>query len=73
MPQTAPGEAPFVTWCRAGEALAAALDAALYDDGGQPLPPAAFAAIEEALQRLYATLAERDLAAGSPAARRLFS
>jgi len=72
VPQTAPGEAPFAAWCRAGEALAAALDAALHDDGGQPLHPAAFAAIEEALQRLYATLAERDLAAGSPAARRLF-
>ena len=73
VPQTSAGEAPFAAWCRSGEALAEALDAALYDDGGQPLHPAAFAAIEEALQRLYTTLAERDLGAGSPAARRLFS
>ena len=73
VPQTAAAEAPFRAWCRAGEALAASLDAALHDDGGQPLHAAAFAAIEEALQRLYAALAERDLAAGSPAARRLFS
>ena len=73
VPQTAPAEAPFEAWCRAGEALAASLDAALHDDGGQPLHPTAFAAIDQALQRLYATLAERDLAAGSPAARRLFS
>lgn len=73
VPQTSPAEAPFEAWCRAGEALAASLDAALHDDGGQPLHPAAFAAIDQALQRLYATLAERDLAAGSPAARRLFS
>lgn len=73
VPQTAAGEAPFGAWCAAGEALALALDAAMYDDGGQPLQPAAFAAIGQALERLYAALAGRDLAAGSAAARRLFS
>ncbi|MDP1792243.1 MAG: cell division protein ZipA C-terminal FtsZ-binding domain-containing protein, partial [Methylibium sp.] len=73
VPQTTASAAPFAAWCTAGEALAAELDAAMYDDGGQPLQPAAFASIGDALQTLYAALAERDLAAGSPATRRLFS
>ena len=73
VPQTAGSEAPFERWRSAAEALAQSLDAALYDDGGQPLQPSAFAAIGHELERLYAALAERDLAAGSPAARRLFS
>lgn len=73
VPQTASGDQPFAAWCAAGEALALALDASMHDDGGQPLHPAAFGAIGVELERLYAALAERDLAAGSPAARRLFS
>jgi hypothetical protein len=73
VPQTASAEAPFATWCAAAEALAASLDAALFDDGGQPLQPAAFPAIGGSLEQLYAALAERELAAGSAAARRLFS
>ncbi|WP_428423888.1 cell division protein FtsZ [Methylibium sp.] len=73
VPQTAADAAPFEAWCAAGQALSAELDAAMYDDGGQPLQPAAFASIGQALETLYAALAERDLAAGSPAARRLFS
>lgn len=73
VPQTGAASAPFAAWCAAGEALAAELDAAMYDDGGQPLQPAAFASIGHALETLYAALAERDLAAGSPATRRLFS
>lgn len=73
VPQTAAGERPFAAWCAAGEALAASLDAALFDDGGQPLAPAAFGAIGAELDRLYEALAARDLAAGSAAARRLFS
>ncbi len=73
VPQTAPDAAPFAAWCAAGEALAAALDASLHDDGGQPLSPQAFPAIGASLEQLYAALAARDLAAGSPAARRLFS
>lgn len=73
VPQTAATESPFSAWCASGEALALALDAAMYDDGGQPLQAAAFAGIGQALERLYAALAARDLAAGSAAARRLFS
>ncbi len=73
VPQTAAGDAPFAAWSTAGAALATALDAALYDNEGQPLPPQAFDAIGQELERLYAVLAEHDLAAGSAAARRLFS
>ena len=40
---------------------------------GQVLGLHAFAAIDVELKKLYEALAQRDLAAGSPAARRLFS
>jgi len=62
-----------LAWCAAGEALSLALDASLVDDRGQPLNPAAFETIGNELERLYGALAARDIAAGSPAARRLFS
>ena len=73
VPQTAPEHEPFKAWCAAAEALSLALDADLLDDAGQPLHPQAFAAIGAELNRLYEALQARDLAAGSPAARRLFS
>ena len=49
------------------------MDAGIVDDNGQPLSPQGFASIGNELGQLYAALAERDLAAGSTAARRLFS
>lgn len=73
VPQTAAEHEPFKSWCAAGEALALSLDAVMADDQGQPFSPAAFAAIEGELQRLYEALSQRDLAAGSAPARRLFS
>lgn len=73
VPQTAAAQQPFNAWCAAGEALALALDAFVSDDQGQPLFFAAFPTIGAELEDLYAQLAQRDLAAGSPAARRLFS
>jgi hypothetical protein len=73
VPQTAAAEQPFAAWCAAGQALALALDATMHDDGGQPFSAAAFEAIGADLTRLYAALAEHELPAGSPAARRLFS
>ncbi|HIV70608.1 MAG TPA: cell division protein FtsZ [Candidatus Aquabacterium excrementipullorum] len=73
VPQTAPELEPFKSWCAAGEALSLALDAVMADDQGRAFSPASFAAIEGELQRLYEALAQRDLAAGSTAARRLFS
>ncbi|WP_374592404.1 cell division protein FtsZ [Aquabacterium sp.] len=73
VPQTAPEHEPFLAWRAAGEALAQALDAHIADDAGNPLPPQAFDSIGKELARLYEALASRDLAAGSQAARRLFS
>lgn len=73
VPQSLAEDKPFDHWHKSGMALAAALDASLFDDGGEPLHPDSLPAVGEALQGLYDALAQRDLAAGSPAARRLFS
>ncbi len=73
VPQTAAAEEPFTTWRRSAQALAESLDAAIVDDNGQPLGDTAFDGIATELERLYQALAARDLAAGSMAARRLFS
>jgi hypothetical protein len=43
------------------------------DDQGAPITLHAFAAIGQELGKLYEQLEALDLAAGSPAARRLFS
>ena len=43
------------------------------DDAGQPLRPEMIDTIGADLERLYDTLDEHDLAAGSAQARRLFS
>ena len=73
VPQTDPGAEPFVAWQASAQALSLGMDAAIVDDNGQPLSPQGFDAIGGELGQLYSTLAEHDLAAGSPAARRLFS
>jgi hypothetical protein len=73
VPQTPAEARPFEAWTARAQALAADLDADLVDDRGQPLAPASFDAIGGELQRLYAALSQRDFAAGSAAARRLFS
>nr|WP_259372048.1 cell division protein FtsZ [Caldimonas mangrovi] len=73
VPQTAPGEEPFQAWQASAQALALGMEAVVVDDNGQSLTPAAFDSIGQALQQLYRTLDERGLAAGSAAARRLFS
>ena len=53
--------------------LSLGMDAAIVDDNGHPLGAESFAVIGSELTRLYDELAARDLAAGSAAARRLFS
>lgn len=73
VPQTDPAAQPFVAWQASAEALALGMDAAIVDDHGRPLSPEGFAAIASELEQLYAKLGARDLAAGSAAARRLFS
>src|SRR3990167_9216537 len=54
-------------------ALAQAMEGVVTDDNGQPLPAQTMDVIGTELQTLYDTLEQRDLAAGSPLARRLFS
>lgn len=73
VPQTDPAAEPFVAWQASAQALALGMDAAIVDDRGQPLSPEGFAAIGGELKQLYEKLEARDLAAGSAAARRLFS
>jgi len=73
VPQTDPQADPFVAWQASAQALSLGMEAAIVDDHGRPLSPEGFAAIGGELGQLYAKLEAHDLAAGSPAARRLFS
>lgn len=54
-------------------ALAQGMDGVVTDDNGQPLATQTMEVIGTELESLYNTLEQRDLAAGSPIARRLFS
>jgi len=73
VPQTPAAAEPFPVWHKVAHALAEAMDAELVDDAGKPVVLHAFDAIGKDLAQLYAALESHDLAAGSPAARRLFS
>jgi hypothetical protein len=73
VPQTDAGTEPFVAWQASAQALSLGMDASIVDDRGRPLTAAGFSAIGAELGQLYAALQERDLPAGSAAARRLFS
>jgi hypothetical protein len=54
-------------------ALAASMEGIITDDNGQVIRDEALDVIGADLEKLYDTLDARDLAAGSPQARRLFS
>ena len=73
VPQTPESAEPFPALHRMATQLAEELDATAVDDLGEPITLHAFQAIGQELQRLYRGLGALDLAAGSPAARRLFS
>jgi hypothetical protein len=73
VPQVPRAEQPFARMREAANALAAAMDGVVTDDNGQPIQPQALDVIGADLEKLYDTLDSRDLAAGSPLARRLFS
>lgn len=73
VPQTEPAAEPFSAWQASAQALSLGMDAAIVDDNGQALSPQGFAAIGAELGRLYEALQARDLAAGAPVTRRLFS
>jgi hypothetical protein len=73
VPQTPVSAEPFPAWHRAATKLADDLDATVVDDQQQPVNLHAFVTIGQALDGLYQKLGAMDLAAGSAAARRLFS
>jgi hypothetical protein len=73
VPQTQPSSKPFDVWQSSAQALSQGMDASIVDDNGRPLATESFVAIGNELGQLYAALEARDLAAGSSAARRLFS
>lgn len=72
-PQVRREEQAFVRMRDAAITLCARMDGVLCDEAGQRIPAEALDAIGTDLERLYDTLDERDLSAGSPQARRLFS
>jgi hypothetical protein len=73
VPQTPAAAEPFPAWHLMGKQLADDLDATAVDDYGQAITLHAFDAIGREIDELYLKLEKLDLAAGSPAARRLFS
>jgi ZipA, C-terminal FtsZ-binding domain len=66
-------QAPFERMRDAAFSLAESMDGVVTDDNGQPLVLQDMDVIGSELQTLYNTLEQRDLAAGSAVARRLFS
>jgi hypothetical protein len=73
VPQVDRSEQPFVRMRETATALATAMEGTITDDNGQVIRPEALDVIGADLEKLYDTLDARDLAAGSPQARRLFS
>ncbi len=73
VPQVHQVEQPFARLRDAAFVLAEAMGGVITDDAGQPLKPELIDTIGADLERLYDTLAQHDLAAGSAQARRLFS
>jgi hypothetical protein len=73
VPQTPEAAEPFPAFFRAATRLAEDLDATPMDDQGQAVTLRAYDAIGRELETLYRGLEKLDLAAGSAAARRLFS
>ena len=70
--QTPESTEPFPAWQQAIRALAEDMDATAVDDEGRPLTLQHFAGIHDELNKLYRALESRDMAAGTPVARRLF-
>ena len=73
VPQTAREDEPFTRLREAGRLLAEAMDGVITDGEGQSLNADALDQIGGDLQQLYNALDARELSAGSPQARRLFS
>lgn len=73
VPQVPRTDLPFGRLQQAAQALAAQMDAVITDGAGQALAPELMQQIGHDLEQLYDALDSRELSAGSPQARRLFS
>ena len=73
VPQVDRDAKPFETMCLAAQAMAQTMDGLVTDDNGQALSTQSLQSIANELERLYTMLEQRELAAGSLLARRLFS
>jgi hypothetical protein len=73
VPQVARSEQAFARMRDTMQTLAEQMDGEITDDNGMQLTPEAMASIARSIEHLYDTLDQRDLSAGSPLARRLFS
>lgn len=73
VPHVDKSEQPFVRMRECAKTLATHMDGVVCDDQGQLINDVALDSIATDLDQLYHTLDLRDLSAGSPLARRLFS
>jgi len=73
VPRIADGAAALDRMAHAGAMIAEALGGFVVDDNRVPLQDAGLARIKTQLQGICATMAERDIPAGSPRAQRLFA
>lgn len=73
VPQVLRSEKPFDRMCELAIALAGSMEGVIIDDNGNFIRPEAMEAIHADLEKLYDTLDGRELSAGSPLGRRLFS
>jgi hypothetical protein len=67
------GERAFERMRESALTLAKEMDGSITDDNGMALPAEAMDVIEQELEHVYDRLDQRELSAGSPLARRLFS
>lgn len=73
VPQVDRHEQPYQRMREVAAALVQAMDGAMVDDDGRVIQPESLDGIAGDLELLYDALDARELSAGSPAARRLFS
>jgi hypothetical protein len=73
VPQVDRDAKPFQAMCLAAQAMAQTMDGSVTDDNGHALSTQSLQSIANELERLYTMLEQRELAAGSLLARRLFS
>ena len=73
VPHVDKSEQPFTRMRECAKALARQMDGVVCDDQGAAIDDVALDGIAVDLDQLYSTLDLRDLSAGSPLARRLFS